>query len=661
MRTCPSPTPVPLTSMIMKFFTKTRDQREQAISARAVARFGWRPCRPVLLAALLMATGVSATSVCQAADRPNFVFLISEDNSSHFMRLFDQSGPATPNIEKLAGHGLAFDHAFSNAPVCSVARSTLITGCYAPRIGTQFHRREKPVPMPQGTQMFPAYLRQAGYYTTNNKKEDYNATRTKDVWDESSGRADWRQRKPGQPFFHQQSSYAVTHESSLHFPAAAMATATETDPASVYLAPIHPDTPTFRYTYARYHDRVRQMDQQIGETVDQLAKEGLLEDTFIFYFGDNGGVLPGSKGYLWERGLHVPLVVRVPENWRHLVGAEYGTRVKGFVSFIDLGPTLLHLAGLDVPAGVDGRPFLGKGVTIDEVNSRDEAFGSADRFDEKYDLVRTVRKGNLKYMRSYQPLNFDGLQNDYRYKMLAYEEWRGLYTAGKLNALQSRFFEPRPAEALFDLENDPEETRNLAGDPQYADALAAMRGRLTEWVKGMPDLSFIPESVLVDEGLDDPVAYGQAHKQQIAQLVDVADLSLIPFQEAKSGIEKALASQDPWQRYWGLIVCSNHGIAAEEFVPVAKELAGRDPVLLVRVRAAEFLGLLGAADPRPTIDDALLKSQSPVEANLILNTAVLLQDGKPGYRFELPRGKIVGDRPGDEVRYVKARLDYLAR
>ena len=615
---------------------------------------------PPLLLVVLACTVLAHASRCLAADRPNFVFLISEDNSKHFMHLFDETGPSTPNIEKLAAHGLVFDRAFSNAPVCSVARSTLVTSRYAPRIGTQFHRKEKIVPVPQGQRMFPAYLRKAGYYTTNNKKEDYNAIKTPDVWDDSSGKAHWHNRKAGQPFFHQQSSYKVTHESGLHFPAETMKTPTETDPASVYLAPIHPDTPTFRYTYARYHDRIRRMDSQIGKIVDQLAEDGLLEDTFIFYFGDHGGVLPGSKGYIWERGLHVPMVVRVPENWKHLIDAPTGARVKGFVNFIDLGPTLLNLAGIDVPQGFDGRPFLGKGASLAEVNRRDVTFGYADRFDEKYDLVRTVRKGNLKYMRSYQPFNFDGLQNDYRYKMLAYEEWRRLYKEGKLNETQARFFEARPAELLFDLERDPEETKNLAGDPKYAETLAEMRSLLTGWVKGMPDLSFIPESVLVDEAFDNPVAYGQAHKEQIARLVDVADLSLVPFAEAEPGIRKALASDDPWERYWALIACSSHGKTAEGLAPIARRLAERDPRLLVRVRAAEFLGLIGAADPRPTITAALLKSESPVEANLILNTAVLLQDGH-GYRFDLPRGRIVGDRKGASVRYVTARLDYLAQ
>lgn len=600
-------------------------------------------------------------NACSAADRPNFVWMISEDNSIHFMNLFDKTGPVTPNIEKLAAHGLAFDRAFSNSPVCSVARSTLVTSCYAPRIGIQYHRKERTVDLPDGQRMFPAYLRDAGYYTTNQGKTDYNAVPSADVWDESSRQAHWSGRKSGQPFFHQQSSYGVTHESSLHFPASAMETPTETDPESVFIPPVHPDTPTFRYTYARYHDRVKLMDSQIAELVDQLEKEGLLEDTFIFYFGDHGGVLPGSKGYLWERGLHVPLVVRVPENWKHLVDFPVGSRVEGFVSFIDFGPTLLNLAGVKVPSGMDGRPLLGEGITGADVNARDVTFGYADRFDEKYDLVRTARKGNLKYMRSYQPFNFDGLQNDYRYRMLAYQEWRDLYQAGKLNPVQARFFEPRPPEALFDVEKDPYETKNLADDPAYGGALAEMRTLLTAWVKGMPDLSFYPESYLVDDPFDNPVAFGQAHKKEIARLVDIADLSLRPFEKAQAGIEKALASDNPWDRYWGLIVCSSQGKAALPLVERAKRIAATDPERLVRVRAAEFLGLVGAADPRPIIEDALLKSDSVVEANLILNTAVLLEDGKPGYDFDLPRGKIIGDRPKENVRYVTARLDYLAK
>ena len=360
----------------------------------------------------------------------------------HYLRLFDEHGAETPRIAELAQHGLLFEHAFSNAPVCSVARTTLMTSCYAPRIGTQYHRKHVTVPMPENLRMFPAYLRDAGYYATNNKKKDYNAHEGEGVWDASSGQATWRNRADDQPFFHMQ-SFAASHESTLHFSANAMhQQKTTTDPETVFVPPYHPDTPTFRYTHARYHDHNQTIDRQIGKVVDQLKEDGLLEDTFVFYFGDHGGVLPRGKGYAYESGLHVPLVVRVPEKWKQLVDGELGSRLHGFVSFIDFGPTLLNLAGVEIPKQIDGQPFLGPGVSGRSLAERDEAFGYADRFDEKYDLVRTLRKGKYEYVRNYQPFNFDGLQNNYRYRMLAFREWRKLYQAGKLNEAQRQFFEP---------------------------------------------------------------------------------------------------------------------------------------------------------------------------------------------------------------------------
>ncbi|MEZ6129018.1 MAG: sulfatase-like hydrolase/transferase [Planctomycetaceae bacterium] len=617
--------------------------------------------RTFLIALLaLLASGELAelpTAHGNQSQRPNVVWLVSEDNSVHFLKLFDPHGAATPRIEQMAQHGLTFEHAFSNAPVCSVARTTLATGCYAPRIGTQFHRRSVTVPLPDGVRMFPEYLRKAGYYTANNNKTDYNAEAGPDVWDESSKKATWRNRKSEQPFFYMQ-SFPVSHESSLHFSEKVMQNEkTSTDPKAVFLAPYHPDTPTFRYTYARYHDRMQQMDQQIGAVVDQLAADGLLEDTFIFYFGDHGGVLPRGKGYAYESGLHIPLVVRVPDRWKSLIDAEIGSRQKGFVSFIDFGPTVLNLAGVKVPEGMDGRPFLGDGVSAADRDARDEAFGYADRFDEKYDLVRTLRKGNFEYIRNYQPFNFDGLQNNYRYKMLAYQEWRDLYRADKLNAVQRQFFETRPAEQLFDLSADPHETTNLATDPAHADTLLDLRRRLADKVKSLPDLSFYPESVLADQAFDNPVAFGIQHQQQIAHLVDVADLSLLNFSDAKSGIRAALESDDPVVRYWGLMTCSVHGKAAAEFIQTAKELAANDDSGLVRVRAAEFLGLIAAADPAAVILDALEHSDSGIEAGLMLNSLTLLRDGKPGYDFNLSDQSWPAKFRKNDT--VQRRLEYL--
>jgi len=581
---------------------------------------------------------LAATSVLQAADKPNVLWIMSEDNSKHYLKLFDENGAPAPNIEALANDGLAFERAFSNAPVCSVARTTLITSCYGPRIGTEFHRRSKLAAMPDGLKMFPAYLKEAGYYTSNNRKEDYNAVKgeKKEVWDDSSGKATWRNRPKDSPFFHVQ-TYTFSHESSLHFDEKTYrGEKTQTDPERVKIFDYHPSSPLFRYTTARYHDRMGVIDDAVGELVGQLGEDGLLEDTFIFYFGDHGGVLPRSKGYIYESGLHIPLVVRVPENWKHLVDAKRGSRVKGFVSFIDFGPTVLNLAGVDVPEQVDGKAFLGEGVTMAEVNQRDETYGYADRFDEKYDLCRSVRKGKFKYIRNYQSFYPDGLQNNYRYKMLAYEEWRSLYKEGELNEAQSQFFEAREPEALYDIEADPYEVNNLANDPAYAQKVAELHGKLNDWVKGMPDLSFYPENVLYDKAFDNAVEFGQSHQEEIASLVDVADLSLLPFAEAEPKIEAALKSENPWERYWGLIVCSTFGQTAEPLASTAKGLLG-DSQPMVRVRAAEFLGSIHAADPLPTLYDVINKSESEVADLLTFNTVAYLEDMPEGYEFDLSK------------------------
>ena len=589
----------------------------------------------------------SARAGLKNSARPSFVWLVSEDNSKHFLRLFDKNGATTPRIEELARDGVVFTRAFSNCPVCSAARSNLATGCYGARVGTQHHRAFKRVGLPEGVRPFHSYLRQAGYFTSNRKKTDYNFVDVKDTWESSK---DWRGRKPKQPFFHME-SFGVSHEYNLHgrIPDAPK-------DAPVYIPPIHPDTRIFRNTYAHYHKRIGVMDKAIGRVVDALKKDDLLEDTFVFYFGDHGGVLPGSKGYAYETGLHVPLVVRIPEKWKHLVDLKRGSRVGGFVSFVDFGPTLLHLAGLKVPAAMDGTAFMGPGITLADLSKRDETFGFADRFGEKYDLVRTLRKGRFKYIRNYQPFNFDALQNNYRYKMAAYSQWRELHHAGKLNATQSQFFKPRAAECLYDIKTDPYETRDLAAEPEYADRLADLRTRLAAKIKGLPDLSILPESLLAKEGLGDPVAFGRKHKAEIAKLVDIADLSLVPFAEAKAGIQAALSSENRWERYWGLIVCSSHDKAADCFVAEAKQMAKDDVELLVRVRAAEFLGLIGAADPRPVLTDVLSSAEHPLDALLTLNTVVLLRDGKPACKFAITQKDVKAKCGG-----ITNRLLYLAR
>jgi hypothetical protein len=332
-----------------------------------------------------------------------------------------------------------------------------------------------------------------------------------------------------------------------------------------------------------------------------------------------------SQGYIYESGLHVPLVVRVPENFRHLVDSPNGSRLDGFVSFIDFGPTTLHLAGVTVPDQVDGKAFLGEGISAGAVNARDETFGYADRFDEKYDLVRSIRKGKYQYIRNYQPYLPDGLNNNYRYKSLAYQEWRDLFKAGKLSGAAKQFYEPKAVEHLYDCEADPHQVNNLAGDPNYGEVLAKLRARLQDVVKRLPDLSFYPESYLTEHALDNPVAFGQTHKAEIATLVDTADLALLPFDQAETRLRRALKSANPMVRYWAAMACTAFGARADSLAADVRPLL-LDDSMAVRIRAAEFLGRIGKINPQRVLTEVVNTTDNAVVATEALNSVVWFRD-----------------------------------
>ncbi len=381
---------------------------------------------------------------------------------------------------------------------------------------------------------------------------------------------------------------------------------TQTPTDKVQLNPYHPDTPTFRYTHARYHDRQTVIDGQIGAVVEKLEKDGLLEDTFIFVFGDHGGVLPRSKGYAYESGLHVPLVVRIPENFQHLAKHERGSRTNGFVSFIDFGPTVLNLAGIPVPKVLDGTPFLGENICPNELAKRDTTFGYADRFDEKYDLVRTIRKGKYKYNRNYQGYYPDGLQNNYRYRMLAFEEWRQLYKQGnKLTDAQKQFFLTRPPEQLFDIENDPHEIHDLSKDPKHQQKLLELRGLLSQKVKAINDLSFYPENYMVNHTLNDGINYGVQHTKEIAKQA-----------------RRLLNDKDN----------------------------------MVANRAAEYLGSLNEDNVLPTLYRIVNETESTQEQMIATNTLVYLRDFK-GYTIDLEKLPKTGlGEANRRIQYLRGQL-----
>ncbi|GIZ09553.1 sulfatase [Flavobacterium sp. UMI-01] len=598
------------------------------------------------------------TTVASYAQQPNIVWIVSEDNSKHYMKLFDEHGIATPNIENLAKDGIVFDRAFSNAAVCSAARSTLITSTYGPKLATHYHRAEGKVTLNNTQEMFPAYLRKAGYYTANNAKEDYNIYKSNEVWDESSKKASYKNRKPGQPFFYV-FNIETTHESRIHFTKETMnTTKTSMNPAEVFVQPNHPQTDLFRYTNTYYRDKIKAMDSEVGAVLDQLKKDNLLENTIIFYYGDHGGVLPDSKGYLTETGLHIPLVVYVPKKYQDLAAFQPGSRTNSFVSFVDFGATVLKLAGVSVPKTMDGKPFLGKNISKNELEKRDETIGYADRFDEKYDMVRSLRKGNLKYVRNFEPFNVDGLMNEYRYKQLAYKEWFELFKAGKLNAVQSQFFEPKAAEALYDLDKDPFETKNLANDPAYQSQLVSLRKKLHSWMEKQPDLSLYPEFYLLDNAIQNPLEFGKKHQKDIKKYLKIADLEVLNFDKAAPKIVKCLQSKDKWERYWGLIVATSFGEQAKSLTSQITTLMKSDTEIINRVRAAEFLAIVAHQNTSQPILEALYQSKKETEALLILNSIVLLKDFYQKYPFQLELEKI--DKKVRENYTVGRRLEYLA-
>ena len=597
---------------------------------------------------------------CNNDEKPNIIWLVSEDNSIHFMDLYSEDGVKLPNISNLAEKGIVFNNAFSNAPVCSVARSTIITGVYAPSIGTQYHRKASPVNLPKHIKPLPLYLKDAGYYTTNNNKEDYNFKKENKIWDESSSKATYKNRKGNQPFFHVQ-NFGNTHEGRLHFSKEYFKKEIKNfDTKNIVTFPYHPDTPIFRFTKELLYKNHINLDYKIGEFIKDLEKQGLMDNTIIFYYGDHGGVLPRSKGYLYESGLNIPMVVYVPKKWKNLSPFQIGTKTSAFIDFLDLVPTVLSLAGIEIPDYLDGTPFLGKKINKENIEQQNITFGYADRFDEKYDLVRSVRKGKYKYIRNFQPFNIDGLHNFYRYKMLAYKEWYNLFIEGKLNKYQAKFFLPKQPEELYDVKKDPHEIDNLAKKTNFKNELIELRSQLKKQIISKNDLSFFPEPYFLKKGLENPIDFGKKNKELLISLIEVANLNIYPFQEVRKKISYALNDNNPWIKYWGLITCSSFGMKAKENIDKINAIfEDENEENLVRIRALEFL-LLNNLKYNVLIMEDLIKSPTNLmEAALMFNSLALFKTINPDFKIELPKSIFPKKWYENEDNLMNRRINYL--
>jgi len=431
--------------------------------------------------------------------RPNILWISCEDISPN-LGCYGDRYAVTPNLDAFASQGALFNRCFTHAGVCAVVRSGLITGMYPPSIGSQ-HMRSRIVP-PAFVKCFTEYLRAAGYYCTNRSKTDYNFEPPLTAWDESSGRSrDWRGRKPGQPFF-SVINLTISHE---HFIWPSTYKELYHDPKQAILPSYFPDTPVTRRDQARYADIITEMDRQAGKILRQLKSDGLADDTIVFFWGDHGAGLPRGKRWIYESGTRVPFIVRWPGR------IKPGSVRDDLVSFIDFAPTMLSLAGVQVPSYMQGQVILGEKTAP----PRQYIFTHRDRMDEAYDLIRGVRDKRFQYIRNFMPRRTYAQNIWYMNKMPTMQEMRRLNAAGKLKGPQTLFFrKTKPVEELYDLTRDPDEVRNLAGLVKYRKTLARMRQAMEDWQVKIGDRGLIPEPVLM-EGIRPGGVYALTEKPSV--------------------------------------------------------------------------------------------------------------------------------------------------
>ncbi|MCE9557118.1 MAG: sulfatase-like hydrolase/transferase [Planctomycetes bacterium] len=542
----------------------------------------------ILLFAAILIANSSALAGPPDQPHPNILWLTSEDHGPQ-MGCYDDPLATTPHVDQLASQGMIYTRVWSCAPVCAPARTTLISGMYPTSTGSE-HMRSM-VPYPKDKQMFPQLLRAAGYYCTNNAKEDYNLAQPGRVWDESSNKAHWKRRPAGRPFFAVFNSNQ-SHESKLRVRPHKQVH----DPTKVRVPAYHPDTPEVRQDWAQYYDTVSEADADAGARLRELEQAGLQKNTIVFYFADHGSGMPRSKRSPYNSGLHVPLVVFIPEAWRALAPADYvpGGKSDRLVSFVDFAPTVLSLAGIQPPPWMQGNAFLGKYAAPPQPF----VFGFRGRMDERLDLVRSVTDGRYVYLRNYMPQRIYGQHVAYMFETPTTRVWKQLHDAGKLTAAQDIFWNPKPPEELYDLQDDPDEVHNLAENAAHRATLQKLRKAQQDLARSTRDVGFLPEGELFsrapgvspyDLGLNDS-AY------PFDRIFAMAELASMLEPGALAELTKGLRDSDSAVRYWaalGILMRRAQGVATAKAELTA---ALADPSPHVRVVAASALAQYGTRD-----------------------------------------------------------------
>ena len=458
-------------------------------------------------AALLCVVSVVApsSSLAQAPTRrPNILWISNEDMSPR-LGAYGDAIARTPVLDRLARESVRFTHAFTTAPVCAPSRAAIITGMYQTSLGAQHMRTtedrvpELPGPYlavpPFYVKAFPEYLRAAGYFTSNRAKTDYQFGVPFTIWDDLGATAHWRNRAdPKQPFF-SVFNLEITHESRI-FPSspARKGKPLVTNLADLKVPPYYPDTPVVREELARMYDNIADMDGQVGEILKQLEDDGLAENTVVFYWSDHGDGVPRAKRSLYDSGLRVPLMIRWPKTLASGSGAVPGSVRDELVSFIDLAPTVLALAGVPIPTHLQGRALVGPHAAP----APDLVFAARDRMDIEYDMMRSVRDRRFLYIRNFAPeLPYAG-HITYRNQSAIMQEWFRLQAERKLTGPAALWMRTqRPAEELYDTIDDPHQIRDLSADPKHGATLVRLRSALTEWMGRTGDQGLVNEPEMI--------------------------------------------------------------------------------------------------------------------------------------------------------------------
>ena len=519
------------------------------------------------------------------ADKPNMLWITSEDNGPE-LGCYGDKYAVTPNIDALAAKSLRYERCWSNAPVCAPARTTLISGMYATSLGG--HHMRSGVKLPPGMKLYPALMREAGYYCTNNSKTDYNFANADAGWDQSSNKAHWRNRPNDETPFFAVFNYTVSHESKIRTRPHTL----KHDPAKAPLPVYHPDTSEVRHDWAQYYDKLTEMDASVGTILRQLDEDGLADSTIIFYYGDHGSGMPRSKRWPFDSGLHVPLILHVPEKFRQLAPQDYvaGGESNRLTAFVDFAPTILSLAGAKPPSNMQGVPFAGKF----RGRPKKYLFGFRGRMDERIDMVRSCTDDRYLYMRHFYPDRPYLKHVDYMFATPTTRVWKEMFDAGTLNAAQAKFWQPKPVEELFDLDADPDEVNNLAAMPEQQQRVATMRKVLKDWMIETGDLGLLTEAEMHRLAGDlSPREYVMTGKLDIARVADIAFDAIDPAGKLDAGELAELAKdKDSAVRFWAVRGLAIRG--GEPTVETALLEAANDRSPSVAIAACD--GLLKSED-----------------------------------------------------------------